>query len=202
MFPLGSVLLPGMTLSLRIFEERYQMLLSDVLDGDRTFGTVLIERGNEVGGGDVRSNIGTLVRLSDHHALGGGRHTITCYGMERIRVDSWFSDDPYPRASTSLLPDDDRDDDSAELAALYRSCTEALRELLTTAADHGHRLAPADFGTLEDPWQGTYLLITLTPIGPFDRQQLLETPTMRERIHRLDEMIADQMFLLTGRRTR
>lgn len=198
MFPLSSVLLPGMALSLHVFEERYQQLLADVLDGDRTFGTVLIERGSEVGGGDVRVETGTLVRLSEHRSLGGGRHAITGYGIERIRVDSWLSEDPYPRAETSLLPDGDHDDDSTELIALYRSCITALRELLTTAATLGHRLAPADFGTLDDPWQGTYLLITLTPLGPFDQQRLLEAPTTHQRLLLLQEMISDQMFLMTG----
>lgn len=198
MFPLGSVLLPGMSLSLRIFEERYQRMLSDVLEDDRTFGTVLIERGNEVGGGDVRADVGTLVRLTDHRHLGGGHHSVVGYGIERIRVDEWLPDDPYPRAHTSLLPDEDRDDDSEDLSESYRSCTTALRELFETAAAHGHRSPPPDFPTLDDPWQGTYLLIELAPLGPFDRQRLLRLPTTSERIRSLGSMIEDQMYLITG----
>ena len=64
MFPLGSVLLPGMPLALRVFEPRYVELLSTVLgDTDREFGVVLIERGSEVGGGDVRFGAGTVARI-------------------------------------------------------------------------------------------------------------------------------------------
>ena len=60
MFPLGTVLLPSVLLPLHIFEERYRTLIRDVLDADREFGVVLIERGSEVGGGDTRSSVGTL----------------------------------------------------------------------------------------------------------------------------------------------
>ena len=48
MFPLGTVLLPGMALPLHLFEPRYRQLIQDVLDGDGTFGVCLIERGSEV----------------------------------------------------------------------------------------------------------------------------------------------------------
>jgi Lon protease-like protein len=53
MFPLGSVLFPHMPLPLRVFEERYLVMLSRILaDDPAEFGVVLIERGQEVGGGD------------------------------------------------------------------------------------------------------------------------------------------------------
>ena len=44
MFPLGVTLLPGMALPLRIFEPRYLQMYADIIDGDREFGVVLIER--------------------------------------------------------------------------------------------------------------------------------------------------------------
>ncbi|HUF97989.1 MAG TPA: LON peptidase substrate-binding domain-containing protein, partial [Ilumatobacter sp.] len=55
MFPLGSVVLPGGQLPLHIFEPRYRQLVQDLLasdEGSLEFGTVMIERGREVGGGD------------------------------------------------------------------------------------------------------------------------------------------------------
>ena len=54
MFPLGSVLLPGMVLPLRVFEPRYRALIATVPSADAPeFGCVLIERGSEAGGGGV-----------------------------------------------------------------------------------------------------------------------------------------------------
>ena len=66
MFPLGSVLLPAMPLQLRIFEPRYLKLLGDLVASDKPeFGVVLIERGQEVGGGEKRMEIGTLASVSE-----------------------------------------------------------------------------------------------------------------------------------------
>ena len=63
MFPLGTVLLPFAHLPLHIFEPRYRALVKDCLAGDGEFGVVLIERGHEVGGGDVRFGVGTVARI-------------------------------------------------------------------------------------------------------------------------------------------
>ena len=54
MFPLGMVVFPGSNFQLRVFEERYQRLVQDALTNNSHFGTCLIEKGHEVGGGDVR----------------------------------------------------------------------------------------------------------------------------------------------------
>ena len=61
MFPLNLVLFPGQILPLHIFEDRYRLMVKEIIDKDREFGVVLIERGSEVGGGDTRKNIGTCL---------------------------------------------------------------------------------------------------------------------------------------------
>ena len=73
MFPLGSVVLPGVAIPLHVFEPRYRALVMTCLTEDRLFGSVLIERGSEVGGGDVRANTGTLVRLLEAEETPDGR---------------------------------------------------------------------------------------------------------------------------------
>ena len=68
MFPLGGVLFPGMPLRLRVFEPRYRAMVTECLAGTPEFGVVLIERGNEVGGGDT--NRLTVVREQMQKAFG------------------------------------------------------------------------------------------------------------------------------------
>src|SRR5260370_38243553 len=63
MFPLGTVLLPFAHLPLHIFEPRYRALVKDCTPGDGEFGVVLIERGHEVGGGDVRFEGGPVAHI-------------------------------------------------------------------------------------------------------------------------------------------
>lgn len=103
MFPLGTALLPGDHLPLA-FEPRYQQLVHDCMaapDGPR-FGVVLIARGHEVGGGDIRHDVGTVARIVVDTELGGGHHRLECLAEERIRILRWLPDDPYPRAEVEV----------------------------------------------------------------------------------------------------
>ena len=71
MFPLQSALLPGEVLPLRIFEPRYAQLVQDCLAmTEPAFGVVLITRGREVGGGDVRGDVGVLAHIAEYAELG------------------------------------------------------------------------------------------------------------------------------------
>src|SRR4051794_29363897 len=99
MFPLGSVLLPGAVLPLHVFEPRYRTLVDACLAADEhEFGVVLIDRGHEVGGGDVRRRAGTVARMMQVAELEAGRYAVVAVGTRRIRVERWLDDDPYPRA--------------------------------------------------------------------------------------------------------
>ena len=73
MFPLGCVLFPEAILPLHVFEERYRVMVEEIMDTDRSFGVVLIERGNEVGGGEIRKEIGTLAEIIDSKKFIDGR---------------------------------------------------------------------------------------------------------------------------------
>src|SRR5580704_6700484 len=108
MFPLQSVFLPGEDLPLQIFEPRYAELVRDCMrDNNPRFGVVLISRGREVGGGDVRCDVGTVARITECVDLAGsGRFVLRCRTSERIRVSDWLPDDPYPRAMVRPWPDE------------------------------------------------------------------------------------------------
>jgi len=104
MFPLGGVGFPGSVMPLHVFEPRYRQMMSDLQRGDLRFGIVLIERGSEVGGGEVRTTIGTRMRVSEATHYEDGRWGIVAVGEERIRVVTWLPDDPYPLALVETPP--------------------------------------------------------------------------------------------------
>ena len=66
MFPLSAVVFPSTALPMRIFEPRYQQLMSDLLSGDEDlqFAITPIVRGREVGGGDKRLEVATMCKLA------------------------------------------------------------------------------------------------------------------------------------------
>ncbi|HEY1734853.1 MAG TPA: LON peptidase substrate-binding domain-containing protein, partial [Acidimicrobiales bacterium] len=72
MFPLSTVLFPGASLSLHVFEPRYRQLTVDCLRGGCELGVVLIRRGSEVGGGDERVDVGTVARIETATPLADG----------------------------------------------------------------------------------------------------------------------------------
>ena len=97
MFPLGSVLLPGVVLPLYVFEPRYQQLVRDCLEtAEHEFGVVLIDRGTEVGGGDSRLDVGVVARMLQVAAIGEGRFALVTVGTRRIRVDELAAGRPLP----------------------------------------------------------------------------------------------------------
>ena len=67
-----------------------------------------IERGSEVGGGDLRTTVGTVARIIEAVELDDGRWALGTVGVRRVRVARWLDDDPYPRAEVEDWPDERR----------------------------------------------------------------------------------------------
>ena len=80
MFPLGTVLMPSVVLPLHVFEERYREMIRWCLDNEPEFGVALIERGSEVGGGDVRTQVGCVARIVEAAEMPDGRYARSCPG--------------------------------------------------------------------------------------------------------------------------
>ncbi|QQQ75007.1 LON peptidase substrate-binding domain-containing protein [Saccharothrix sp. 6-C] len=111
LFPLGTVLLPGASLPLHVFEPRYRQLTVDLVTGavpERTFGVVSIKQGWEVGAENVEalSDIGCTAVLEEARRLPDGRFDLTTKGGRRFRVIEVDEDSaPYLVASVQWLPD-------------------------------------------------------------------------------------------------
>ncbi len=188
MFPLGNVLVPGGMLQLHVFEPRYQSLVKDcVASDDHEFGVVLIDRGNEVGGGDVRRVIGCVARMVQVAELDGGRYAVIAIGVRRMRVNAWLPDDPYPLADVDDLPDlDDTDEDSDEM---LRAVTARARRAAALALELGDEGNEPGAELDDDLLTASYQLIDLAPIGSADAYDLLCTTGPLARLKALDEML-------------
>jgi Lon protease-like protein len=193
MFPLGTVLLPSAVLPLHVFEDRYRALVRHCLDGDHRFGVVLIERGSEVGGGDVRTDVGTIARIVEAARFEDGRYALAAVGTDRIRVEQWLDDDPYPRAQVELLEDSAPDPDIDEA---LEALTARLRRLLARYAELGASVAPATSELSDDPVLASYQAAALAPVGPADKQRLLAAPSPGERVATLAELVDDELRTL------
>jgi uncharacterized protein len=112
LFPLGTVLFPGSTLNLHIFEERYRLMIGRCLAEGSPFGVVLIKEGEEVEEGRADPNpaqpyeIGTIATITASVKLDDGRFLITATGGQRFRLQYFIQRVPYIIASVATLPDE------------------------------------------------------------------------------------------------
>lgn len=192
MFPLGSVLFPGGTLPLHIFEVRYQQLLNTVLEADRRFGVVLISRGSEVGGGEARTQTGTVAYIEEHRRYDDGRAAVVATGMGRIEVVEWLPDDPFPRALVRELDvEPSHPEDEATLAGVQQR----FRELLALAERLGRLDGTPETDWADDPETGSWQVAGRLPCSAHDQFTILEAATRADRFARigvlLEEVYAD-----------
>jgi uncharacterized protein len=188
MFPLGTVLLPAMPLSLRIFEERYLKLLGDLMLSDEPeFGVVLIERGQEVGGGDKRFQIGTIASVAEIGTT-DEFYGLESIGSQRFIVNSWLPDDPYPLADIDLLPDLVWDDNLMPLRVHVEA---KVRKLLSFASEFGDLQYGSDTIFSDDPMEACWQLAGILPIGQLDHVDLLKSQSAEELLGRTYDIVSN-----------
>jgi Lon protease-like protein len=183
LFPLGTVLFPGLLLPLHVFEDRYRALVRDLVEApeqERGFGVVAIREGREVGDGGIRSlhPVGCQADLRQVEPHPDGRFDIVATGARRFRIDSVdATSQPYLQAEVEFLDEPDGDA-AAVLARTVAMLWGAYRQALT-----GKR--PEDADELPDePVVLSYLVAAATILDLNDKQRLLEEPDTTSRLRR------------------
>lgn len=183
MFPLGSVLFPHMPMQLRVFEERYLVMLAEILaEEPSAFGTVLIERGHEVGGGEKRFTVGTVATILQLEGA-EGFVALVAEGNDRFEIVEWRDDAPYPRAEVRDLPDLVWHDD---LAPLRDRAEKLVRRTLAIASEFGDQQWAADVALSDDPLESAWQLAGIAPLSEIDQLTLLRSDTL---VHLLEQTI-------------
>lgn len=192
MFPLGSTVFPGQVVPLHIFEERYRVLIRELIEptADATFGIVLIDRGFEVGGGDTRVPVGTRVEILQAEEFDDGRWGVVTAGVERLTIEKWLPADPYPRALVTTRPVNDDGGSSLE------DLEQLLRETMAATALQLGGEVPADLVFSNDPQQKLDQLSALSPLIEFDRQHVLEATSTSEQMHRLTNALDGKLAMI------
>lgn len=209
MFPLGGVLFPEVFLPLRVFEPRYRRLVADVLTGAEgsglrpgtgdggEFGVVLIERGSEVGGGDVRFDVATVARIVQAVPQDDGGWLLGTIGTRRVRIERWLDDDPYPVAMVVDLLDEERPGDA--WGSSLEGIITLLRRVLALRSEMNLPGAPATVELAEEPAVRAWQACAVAPVGPVDDLRLLRCGSMTERLTVLRELLDDEAMVLAHR---
>ena len=183
LFPLGTVLYPGLLLPLHVFEERYRVLVRDLIDGPesaRRFGVVAIRSGREVGADGIRAlhPVGCVARLRQVEAYDDGRYDIVATGAERFRLGRLETSRPYLQAEVDWLPESA----GAEAPVLARSVGELFNVYRSTLTGGVDADSSAEGQLPEDPRVLSYLVSAAAILDLAAKQALLEAPDTTSRL--------------------
>lgn len=95
LFPLNTVLFPGIPVYLHIFEARYKQMIAHCIAEQQSFGVVLIREGVEVGSSAEPYAVGCTAQIIRTQRLEEGRLNIVALGQRRFRVVHLSYDQPY-----------------------------------------------------------------------------------------------------------
>jgi Lon protease-like protein len=195
LFPLGTVLFPGLLLPLHVFEDRYRTLVRDLIEGpeeSQAFGVVAIREGREVGDDGVQSlySVGCLADLRQVEPHADGRFDIVATGARRFRIASVDSTSrPYLQAEVDFLDEPDGETASV-LARNVAVLWNVYREALTgTSPDDPDQLP-------DDPAVLSYLVAAATILDLGDKQLLLEEPDTTGRLRREVALLRREVAML------
>jgi Lon protease-like protein len=195
LFPLNTVLFPGGSLPLHIFEDRYKLMIGECIDQQSEFGVVLIKSGREVGGPAEPHPVGTTARISRVRHMDDGRINLVALGRERFRIEQISQTQPYLRADVEFLEESDGDTPASQAAA---------QDVATLYVEY-YRLALS----LTNQWQERVAL-PQEPPGLADfvatrieaeqglKQQLLETTSVADRLILERDLLSQATEMLTA----
>lgn len=192
MFPLNAVVFPGLTVPLRVFEDRYRALVAHLEaipdPAERVFGSVAIREGYEVGarGNQSLHRVGCRLQLTDVEENEDGTYDVVAVCRDRIRLDALDPSGTFPVGDVVVLADDtDADGEVAETTdALFVAYQSVVAEL------GGNVVA----GVMpQDPTYRSWAMSAVAPLPLPDQQRLLETDGTTERLELLSHLFASEL---------
>lgn len=193
LFPLGTVLFPGMPVPLHVFEARYRQLMDDHGDDELPFGVSLI-KGARTNESDWDAHpIGTAARITRRRRRLDGRWDLIVEGTRRYRVLEVDQSRPYTVATVAWLGE--RVGDVDEAASLLRIVSSQFQRYVSGIT----RLTRRRFTGVEltdDPIRASYDLTSRLPLHTWERQRLLEAETAVDRLTELSLIVERELALL------
>jgi len=195
LFPLNTVLFPGMPLPLHIFEYRYREMIDFCSENEKEFGVVLIKEGTEVGEPATPFEIGTMARIVGINRLEDGRMNIVTVGTRRFRLVNLSPDKKsYIVGDIEPLQDEDAnaETNTAPLAEEVGGLLRRYAALVQAALEQ--ELMPLELPG--NPEALSYLAGGTLRIRNRERQRLLELPSTASRLELEKEILVREAATL------
>ena len=180
LFPLSTVLFPGGTIPLQIFEDRYHSMVQDCLDTDSKFGIVLIKEGQEVGGNAVPHKVGTLAKITKLRKLSQNRLYLTAVGESRFDIIELIEDKAYLEGFVDIH--NPPPEQSITEQSLEKARAAASKHLEAIVSMNGGWVKKAQTPLPTNPDQLSFFLAQLIQGSNKVRQRILEESSTEKRI--------------------
>ena len=193
LFPLDTVLFPGMVLPLHIFEERYKQMIHECLEREQPFGILLAKRAWQADDTLNAFVIGTSAMITDSERLEDGRFDIQTAGIERFRVLQVLTTEPYAVGRVEWIPL--QVDKSAALAGQIKE-TGALFARYLRLMDEVAGTSIEIENVPRDPASLAYLVAIALQVPMEEKQELLGIDTLVELLAREAHLLDREKQLL------
>jgi uncharacterized protein len=203
LFPLTTVLFPGMRLPLHIFEQRYRQLVGDLLEQPepRQFGVIAIRKGRETGVDGVASlyDVGCVATVRQADPREDGRFDLLTVGTQRFRLLRMDHSRPYFQGEVEPLAEETGD--AAAAAYATHRVQAAFRGYLNALADRGGGVIRVP-DLPDDPLLFSYVVGAAMIIDLPDRQSLLAAPDAVARLRAERALLARETGMLRATTSR
>lgn len=202
LFPLNTILVPGLVLPLHIFEPRYRLMIQELLqisdEEKREFGIVSVREGHDISSSGLQAlhPVGTSTILRETTAHQDGRYDIVTTGSRRFRIASLDTSSPLLRAEVEWLPEPE----TLPTEQLTLLTQQALQEFSS------YRMAlsgefNSDVSMFEelptDPTIVSYLLTAAILLPTAERQDLLAAESTQNRLALIRTVLKRETGLIT-----
>ncbi len=203
LFPLTTVLFPGMRLPLHIFEPRYLRLVRDLLEAPQPhqFGVIAIRRGSETGVDSVTAlyDVGCVATVRQVESREDGGYDLATAGTRRFRLLGLDKSLPYFQGEIEPLPDEAGG--AAEAAFAVRRVQAAFRGYLNALADRGGGVISVQ-DLPDEPVLLSYIVGAAMIIDLPERQSLLAAADAVTRLRTERALLAREMGILRATTSR
>src|SRR5882757_5099168 len=189
------VIFPGMVAPLLVETPQSIKLIDDVVAGDRLLGVALQRKPEaENPTPEEMHEVGCAARLLKMLKFPDNTVRVLVEGLWRIRIKDYINHDPYLSAKFELMKD--VTEDTVELTAMMRNAQGQFQEIIKLSPALSEQVKIAALNT-EDPGHFTDLVAVNLNLNLDERQKLLETTSVKERLSFLLPMLNREHEVLT-----
>jgi Lon protease-like protein len=202
LFPLNTILVPGLVLPLHIFEPRYRLMIQELLEipeeEEREFGIVAVRDGHDISASGIAAlhPVGTSTILREANSHEDGRYDIVTTGSRRFHINSLDTSTPLLRADVDWLPEPE----TPQTEEIVLLTSKALNDFSNYRAALSGEF-DGNISMLEelptDPTVVSYLLTAAILLPTAERQELLAAQNSEERLVHIRTLLKREIGLIT-----